>query len=279
MISKVTTVGTSQTLEQAQVIKESLTTRVFDIFRRIAENPIEEIGGRTIWSDHKGDLSNCNSINLVEITRCTTTVQALLVALFGPETAYQIMGLWRSSDAQKQPQDPLSLKQTYGYIEKNGDSIRNNTATSFAYIFGLFRNPKPSTPQASSHLFLVIQYADHEEKVRYRLFQSFLEYFDLKKDIDQESNFFSQTQFESFFSSFEQFFLLSDWTQELKQFYQQFFHVESSLKIGEPNPYFGTGPLIRSKSFTFENVEKNDREFTNLKQTALFKKIMSKVIQ
>jgi hypothetical protein len=279
MVSKVSrTTECSSFLQSNEQIETSEESSIFDLFRRLAENPIMEIGGRQIWSDNRGELPDDHKVHLVQVTHCFTTVKALLATLFGPKTSNKVTNMVRSRNFKKYSENPSYLKEIGSDIHNNGDMLKNRPSCFYAYVFGLFPGPKLVTIPVSSHVFLIIQYADNKGELHYRLLQSFLQRFDLKTDIANDSNFLSQTHFQSFLRNFEQFLLLKSWTTELEEIYLKFFHTKTSLKIGEPNPYFDIAPFIYGQPFTFDDVVKYDQEFAKLKQTTIFQSLMSNVI-
>ena len=258
--------------------KQSLALTVFDLFKRFSENPMVEIGGRQIWSYYKGKLSDSHRVHLIEVTHCCTTLQALLAALFGPERSYKIMRIVRDRESQQYSENINYFEKIKSEIQRNGIELNNNPISlSFAYMFRLSRSSKPGTPISSNHVFLVIQYIDNQWKLNYRLFQSFLSCYDLKTDIDRDSNLFSQPNFDLFLENFRQLCLSSSWTRELEDFYTKFFHTKTPIEINGPNPYFDILPLICGSPVTFDEVSENNQQFAHLKQTDIFQNIISNV--
>lgn len=263
----------------------SSPTAIFDLFRKFADNLVQEIGGRQIWSDYKGNLSKCLQLmHLVEVTHCGTTATALLAAIFGPDGSHTIMKwIYNFRSSHGYPTDTSYLKAIAPSIISKEFLVKKEPSSNFfAHTMALLKNNGGNaiadTQFASSHVFVVIQYAEGED-IHYRILQSCLDEFDLTKDLDKPSNFMKTKEFDVFINGFIKFFELSTWTQELDAFFLNYFHVESRLECNKPNPYFGAFPFFYSRRSSVEEIKEHYQEFEEVKKTQIFQKIMDNVIQ
>lgn len=196
---------------------------VFELFRQFADNPLDEICGRSYWSDYIGVYQrSCQFI----ISRCAVTHDALLSSIVGVERSRKLQCL---SDIKKEQ----VLRRAWSVIEENSHLLTRMSSQFFVYSFAVYSSRAGRFP---GHAFLVIQYVDKKSKVQYRIFQSFIGVFCLKDYLEKGDNILSHTEFRTFFEGLEELILSDNWTDKLEVFYLKYFNAKAGFKIGMSNP-------------------------------------------
>ena len=226
-------------------------------------------GGRTIWSKHGEKLPN--ELHLIQPTHCVETLQALLATLVGPVHSKALID--HISNVKPLQMDMhLWVDEISSCIDKNGAQL-TDYSSFYAYPFLL----SSGSPRVSSHCFLMMQYKDGK-RVGYRLFQSFLDAYSLREDIDNEKNVFSEDGFKVLLDGLKLLLSSEKWTRELEQLFDHFFHTKSGLQEGTANLYCNGNLRFQALPFTLENITRYQTEFEALKATTTFQEIISKAI-
>lgn len=234
---------------------------VFELFRQFAENPSEEICGRFYWTyykrNHLEDYKKC----FLDITRCMVTCEALVSSIFGIDSSK----LQRLTFNVKNKD---ILKKTWLKIQKNSYLLKLQPTNFIAYSFGI--TGKGVFP---GHAFLVIQYFNKQEKLEYRIFQSYLGEFCLNDYLKKRNNILDSNKFMLFLKGLQDCLLADKWTHSLEMFYTNYFNAKKGFTINDINPCkagdfrieWGVGSLI--------DILIQIKEYESFKNSSEFHKI------
>lgn len=247
---------------------------VFDIFKQLAQDPINELHGRNYWCENDPQKSLKKYLlgrGLTKLfsTLCGVTYGGLMSALNGNN--YQEtkeLNVVKTND---------KLDTIINQIIHNGQKLLTEIEQDFfAYGFNLDAAPRYTLDRCGSghysgHVFVVIQYLDEKNEIRYRFFQSFVMKYTLNEYLSKNNNDFSHDEFLKFLEELENFISSKNWTTDSMNFHKKYFHTKGCR---DTNWVFPSGiPLeINWKKICVENVITQKTHYEQFKNSTFFPK-------
>lgn len=227
-------------------VKNNKINFVFEIFKQFSIDPLTELYGRNYWCEkdpHKSLKSyyiSDSKSGKIEIspgciatavgdadftnTLCGVTYKGLMSALNGNN--YEELGKLNEVETNDNLDTLITL------ILHNGLKLIPEIGQDFfSYGFSLDAARMHTLDLSgkghySGHEFVVIQYLDEKNEIRYRFFQSFVVKYTLNEYLSKFKNDYSQEEFLKFLEELKNFTSLKKWTTEATNFHKKYFHTK-----------------------------------------------------
>lgn len=225
-----------------QLIREP--DQIFSFIKFIADDPINEMYGRNIWSRSYVRSSNPYVIQ----TRCFYTYKAIMIALFG---------------------NTLSSCKKVDNIFKFFFSFPLNrvVAVGVHLIPTTFYDYATFTQGTwGGHGFVVIKYVTQKGEPRFRLFQSFLCLYSLREWMDKGLNDMSWSEFSDFINKLNEFVTQKEMRDDFFEFHKKYFGAPiKDVKPGWKS--FAEVPMsIIGGDVTMQKIHEHQEAFHNFRQ-------------
>lgn len=189
--------------------------KVIKIIKKLGQDPIGEICTRVFAWNSNSNIRFVIGIKDHMETLCAVTSAGIMKALFG--SAYKEL----CEKNRLANFDRIN-------IDKNKEGLLLEKSSFCAYEVGIIPS-KFYTPKGEElfggHTFVIIQYVNEDNKIRYQIFQSYIKHYALKEE-HGEANNLSEAQFQNFVEFLITFGNSSKLTQEMKERYKQYFFVD-----------------------------------------------------
>lgn len=243
-------------------------TLLFDMFRKIAENP-NELSDRMYWTASEGvhAKNSAGNVGVISLTRCGYTSKTLMASFFGFDTSQKLEVLF---DFKKIENEDY-FRKALSAIEKNSLTLKEDHSSDFfVYSFGINGRKLPSNYWHDSwtivnkknafvgHEFVVIQYLDEGNEIKYLILQSFLDRYCLKDYLEETKNKLDTNEFMSFLEGLKELLISEKWTDSLETFYTKYFKDKDGFQIGKENPCSNEFQLVYGRSNISELLAQNE---------------------
>lgn len=202
--------------------KDKIYSRSFLIDR--SKEDCFEMAGQEIKTQ-KINSVNCQYVIVPKdtISACGITAKGLLSAIHGQQydgsTGVSLDTLNEEIATNAKSLQSATSDNVYTYDISFEGYVTNTTGNNFE-------------GHSVAHNFVVLQYKNSYDEVRYRLYQSYVKQHSLYEFIEEaesknNNNDFSQEEFNDFIKQVNAFSKASVWTKEIETFHQRYFNVKT----------------------------------------------------
>lgn len=238
---------------------------IFEIFEKYANNFLIEVFGRHMWCTGRLDLPRGAYmvrdaknkrraaegkpekttiklfVNSIAPTVCQVTEEGLMASLFGPKweasSPENIFNLDPNAEkgvsslkAILNAHEPASLHQKFRYLQSfiwtTYSTLDQNNWNAYRIGIG----------GGLGHALVLIQ-AFENNKIAYRVFQSFVEKYTLQDYLKQNNNTFSLSEVNLMLDEILEYVSSKNWTKGTEHLYTHFFKAKLDFTIGDEIPY------------------------------------------
>jgi len=181
-----------------------------------------------------------------------------MIALNGPDRKVHTNRFDTRTNEWDLLHDTIKQHETLLHAEKEG--------TFFSYGFTLDVVPTithfGSASQHGGHRFIVIQYKDSSDEIKYKFAQSFVDQYSLKEFLSKERAPLSSEQFLQFINGLADLSSAAEWTQKEEDFHKQYFDAfDANTAIGYSLPE-GVPVEIKWRKNSVDAVQQNLKAYT-----------------
>lgn len=227
-------------------VKNNKLDLVFEIFKQFSTDPLNELYGRNYWCEkdpHKSlksyyiTKSKSKKIEISPGCFATTIGDADLINTMCGVTYKGLMSALNGNNYEELGE--LNVVETNGNLDALINQILHNgikltpeiRQDFFSYGFSLDAAPMHTldlcgSNHYSGHEFVVIQYLDEKNEIRYRFFQSFVIEYTLNEYLSKYKNDYSHEEFLNFLEELKNFISLKKWTIDATNFHKKYFHTK-----------------------------------------------------
>jgi hypothetical protein len=239
---------------------------VFNFFKTMSNDVRIEIAGRNMWSEYTyremnptlphnysealwskrfNDLSET-----IYTTKCGITSEALLSSIFGVRNADSKLETLAYNNRLR----PLKFQKIKEVFEKNRNEFEGAPPSHF-FAYRIQSN-------RLDHSFMIIQYKNDQNEIRYRLLQSWVEGHDLKEFMTNRSNSFNQEEFDVFLDGFGHSLMDERWSNDKAEFYNNYFMQDESFTLDRKYTHLSPN---EKETFTLDYGSSNGEEIATQK--------------